>query len=83
MRTSELRTKDVVDVRDGRRLGTISDLELDMERGEVTALILPGVARIMGFFGREQETTIPWSRIVRIGVDVILVEREGADEDGK
>jgi YlmC/YmxH family sporulation protein len=86
VRASELRLKDVVSVTDGRRLGNITDLEIDLEAGRVTALILPGPARLFGFWRREREIVIPWDDVVRIGVDVILVrlpeESRTGDEAG-
>jgi YlmC/YmxH family sporulation protein len=73
IRTSELQAREVVGVDDGRRLGPIRDLEIDLERGAVTALVLPGSGRLWGLFGREEPTIVPWSDVVRVGVDVILV----------
>ena len=73
VRTTELRAREVVALDDGRRLGGISDLEIDLDSGTVTALVLPGPGRLFGLFGREEETVVPWDRVQRIGVDVILV----------
>lgn len=73
VRTSELRVREVVNVEDGRRLGTLSDLEVDLESGRVVSLVLPGPSRFLGLFGREEEIVVPWARVERIGVDVILV----------
>lgn len=77
VRTSDLRTREVVNVVDGRRLGVICDVELDMATGRVTALIVPGEGRFWGLFGREEDYVIPWDRIRKIGQDVILVEVAG------
>lgn len=76
VRISELRSRDVINVTDGKRLGPIDDLELDWERARVTAIIVPGPGRFFGIFGRDKDYVIPWEKIVRIGVDVILVELE-------
>ncbi len=76
--TSELRIKDVVSVADGRRLGAIVDLDLDLEQGTVASLILPGgQGRLFGLFGRPEEIVIPWHQVERVGVDVILVRLPG------
>lgn len=74
VKMSDLRMREVVNVHDGRRLGLIKDIDIDLETGRITALILPGASRLMGLFGREEEVVVPWEKIVRIGVDVILVE---------
>jgi YlmC/YmxH family sporulation protein len=74
VRTSELRQKEVINLRNGRRLGLIVDLELDLEAGAVRGLVLPGSGRILGFLGREQDVVVPWDQVERIGVDVILVQ---------
>lgn len=74
VKTSELRMKDVINVVDGRRLGTIGDLELDLDQGSIKALVIPGPSRFLGLFGRERDTVIEWEQIQKIGQDVILVE---------
>ncbi|MGF7058821.1 YlmC/YmxH family sporulation protein [Brassicibacter mesophilus] len=74
VKTSDLREKEVVNVRDGARLGLISDIEVNLEKGLVEAIVIPGPGKILGFFGRNQEFVIRWKNIVRIGSDVILVD---------
>lgn len=76
VKISDLRTREVVNVVDGRRLGFIKDIDIDLEEGRVNAIILPGGAggRFLGFFGKEEEIVVPWDKIKKIGMDVILVE---------
>lgn len=64
---------DVVNIGDGRRLGSVYDLDIDVETGKILALILPGEGGFFGL-GRGPDVEIPWERIVRIGIDVILVD---------
>ena len=73
-RISSLRCKEVVNVCDGARLGYVSDVELELPAGRVTALIVPGPCRFFGLFGRECDYLIPWGCIRRIGDDIILVD---------
>lgn len=73
VKTSDLRMLDVINIGDGRRLGAVYDLDVDVDTGEILALILPGEGGFFGW-GREPDVEIPWDRVVRIGVDVILVD---------
>lgn len=74
IKVTELRNRDVINTVDGRKLGSICDLDLDLEKGRVTALIVPGSRRIFNIFGTDRDYVIPWDNIVKIGVDTILVE---------
>jgi YlmC/YmxH family sporulation protein len=74
VRVSDLRMRDVVNVVDGRRLGMIKDFDLDVEVGRIRSVLLPGSGKILGFFGRNDDLEIPWENIIKIGVDVILVD---------
>jgi len=74
LRASELRVKEVVSVNDGKRLGYIFDLEIDMDTGRVISFVIPGGGRILGFLGRGGELVIDWENIKKIGKDVVLVD---------
>lgn len=78
MRISELRLLDIVNIKDGRRLGPIKDLDLDLERGVVKGIVVTSTSssRSWGFFGggRSEDIMVPWDRVKKIGVDVILVD---------
>lgn len=74
IKVSDLRMRDVINVSDGRRLGVIKDIELDLEKGQVKAIILPGIGKFMGLFGKNDDLVIPWDNIKKLGVDVILVD---------
>jgi len=74
VKVSDLRMREVINVLDGKKLGNIIDIDLDLERGRVLAFMLPGQVRGWSFFSKKEELIIPWDKIVRIGRDVILVE---------
>ncbi|AEH48674.1 YlmC/YmxH family sporulation protein [Parageobacillus thermoglucosidasius] len=73
VRISEFQTKDVVNVANGKKLGNIGDIDIDLETGQIQSLIILGAGKVLGLFGREEETVIPWQNIVKVGADVILV----------
>lgn len=71
---SDLKIKEVINIVDGKRLGVITDIEIDAESGKLTAIIVPGNGKFLGIFGRNEDMVIPWEKINKIGLDVILVE---------
>lgn len=77
VRISEFQMKDIVNIADGRKLGNITDIEINLETGRIETLIISGSGKLLGFFGREEEMVIPWSHIMKIGEDVILVRQSG------
>jgi len=74
MKISELQSKDVVNVADGRKLGQITDLDLDLEKGTIKAIVIPSQTRLFGWLSSADEWVIPWKQVVKIGSDVILVK---------
>ncbi len=73
-RVTELASRGIINVTDGRRLGPLKDLEIDGETGKVQALVLRSPEKYLRVFRRGKDVIIPWSRIKTIGVDVVLVE---------
>lgn len=75
-RIGELCRKEVIDVTDGSRYGYVGDAEIDLETGQVHALVVPGRLRLLGLLGREEDHIFPWETVKRFGEDIILVEGE-------
>lgn len=65
----QIRQKDVINLRDGRKLGKVCDVVFLFPEGRVLGIIVPGGR---GFFQPEQ--FIELKNIVRIGEDAILVD---------
>lgn len=68
----ELMQKEVINKQDGKRLGYIKDLGLDIFQGQICSIILPQKEKGL-FCGKEEGLVIPWNDIEKIGQDVILV----------
>ena len=76
VRTSDLRMREVVNTSDGRRMGFITDVDVDLESGRVKSFVIPGTRRFLALFGKNDDVVIPFARIKKIGVDFILVDME-------
>ncbi len=73
-RMGQLRLKEVISIGDGSRFGYVGDLDLDLDSGQVKALIIHGRLRLFGLLGREEDMVIPWGAVRRFGEDTILVD---------
>lgn len=74
--TSDLKLLEVVNVNNGKRLGPVQDLEFDTETGQIRAISVNNSSFIFKLLGKINQETIPWERIKRFGIDVILVDLE-------
>jgi len=74
VKTSDLKQREVINIVDGKRLGFVTDLDIDVEQARIRAIIVPAQNRILGLFSRGGDYIIPWEQIRKIGSDVILVE---------
>lgn len=68
-----MREKEVINVFNGERLGYIYDFEIDLDKGILTAILMPGPGKVFGFFAKANDIEIEWRRIIKIGRDTILV----------
>ena len=66
---SELRTKEVINTQDGKKLGKVCDLVFCYPDNKVIGIVVPSGR---GMF-KKDEVFISMKNIVRIGEDVILV----------
>ena len=82
-RVSELRYKEIINVSDGSRYGWVGDVEVDLESGQVRALVVPGRLRLFGLLGREEDRVFPCEAVRRFGADTILVETPPLSRLGK
>lgn len=74
---------EIINVSDGSRYGWVGDVEVDLESGQVRALVVPGRLRLFGLLGREEDRVFPWEAVRRFGADTILVETPPLSRLGK
>ncbi|MBQ9625414.1 MAG: YlmC/YmxH family sporulation protein [Clostridia bacterium] len=71
--------KQVINVCDGHCLGTIKDLEIDSNTGQILSIIVPDKKGLLGLFGFNRDYVVPWCDIRKIGDDVIMVDINGKE----
>lgn len=74
MRLSELQTKKIISMTDGKNIGSIIDAVVD-ESGRIDSLIIESSKGIFNL-NKDLDTKIYWHEITKIGEDVILVKKE-------
>ncbi len=70
MRLSELQQKEIVNIKDGKRVGVIIDVIVG-DDGSIKNLVLE---EKRGRRFTKEEYSVLWSQIVKIGDDIILVD---------
>ncbi len=71
LRSYDLHQKEVVNIRTAQKLGFIEDVDIDLETGQIISLIVP---KHRLFFFHREDYIIPWSDIVIVGKDLVLVD---------
>lgn len=75
MRLSDLQNKDIVNIKDGKKIGNIMDVSIK-EDGNMLSLIVAKNRMFANIFSSGGEMEIKWTQIKKIGEDVILVSVE-------
>ena len=79
LNTDEIRNKEVKNIFDGKSLGYVCDIEINLQAGTIDGIVLPGSRGIFNLFGKgEEDIVIRWSDVKTVGEDVILVDVKGA-----
>ena len=73
MKLSELQDKKIINITDGKNIGTISDLEIN-EDGYITYIHALERRFFIKIFSTNKETIFKINDIKKIGKDVILVQ---------
>lgn len=69
-----MRNKEVINVKDGCRIGCVNDVEVDMKCAKLVAIVIYGRLKCFGLLGRCEDIVIKWENIEVIGEDTILVK---------
>lgn len=76
MRLNELIGKEMINIFDGMRMGTVgeSDMLIDDETGKIISIILPNKGNALNFWADRQKLVIPWEAVKKIGREVIVLD---------
>jgi len=76
VRLNDLVGKEMVNIYDGMRMGTVgeSDMFVDEENGSIVSIILPNRGNAFNFWADRQKLVIPWEAVKKIGREVIVVD---------
>jgi len=69
---NNLRQMEIIDINSGSKMGYIMDLKVDCEDYRIVSILLP--TQKSSWFNKNNSVEIPWEKIKKIGVDVILVD---------
>jgi len=67
----ELRQKEVINVKDGKKLGKTVDIVFSCPEGKIAGIVVPGGK---SFLFSKNELFIDWRSIAKIGEDAVLVD---------
>lgn len=70
----DFKQKEVVNLNDGTILGFVVDVQADFQNGEINSIIVAKTGKLFGNVMGKNNITIPWTKIKKIGEDVILVD---------
>ena len=73
MKLSDLQSKNIVNVLDGKNIGNIIDVNIGYD-GNIESLVIEANKKFFSF-NRDDDRVVLWKDITKIGEDVILVKK--------
>lgn len=70
---TDLCEKEIINLKDGCRLGNVNDVEIDTCSGKLVSIIVCSKGKLFGMGSKPEEIKICWEQIEVIGDDTILV----------
>ncbi|MCD5407610.1 MAG: YlmC/YmxH family sporulation protein [Desulfotomaculum sp.] len=74
-KVTDLAKRDIINITDGTKLGAVTDVHFDLATGKVLSIMV-APHRKLGIFSAGRELLVPWERIVKFGIDTVLVEMD-------
>lgn len=71
----DFKHKEVINIKDGKKMGFVQDVCADLDSGRITSIIVPGrTNKFLNLFSSNNDIIIPWEKIKCISEELILVE---------
>lgn len=77
---SEIKKKDVINLKDGKKLGRVTDITFTYPDGKILGFVVPGSK---GFCFFKREIFIDLRHVVKIGEDTVFVDACPVPDPGK
>lgn len=75
LNTENIKNKEVINIYDGKSLGFVYDIEINLKEGKIEGIVLPGQRGFFNIFAKESDDfVIKWKHVKTVGEDVILVD---------
>ncbi|MBW9152787.1 YlmC/YmxH family sporulation protein [Clostridium estertheticum] len=69
---NNLRQMEIIDINSGSKMGYIKDLKVDCDDYKIISILMP--TQKSSWFNKNNSIEIPWGKVKKVGVDVILVD---------
>ena len=76
---NNLKMMEVIDTSSGAKLGFIKDIKIDCDEHRIISILIP--IQKNSWFAKFEMLEIPWSKVKKIGIDVILIEGDNSIPD--
>ena len=74
MKLSELQRKDIINIKDGKKVGRIIDVEFDPSNGYMIHFVIEKTRFVRSLFSVSEDLNIKFTQIKKLGEDVILID---------
>lgn len=75
---AELRNKEIINIRNGSRMGYVDDIEFDTDDSMIKSFIIYGRTRFFGLLGRDDDIILTCDDIEIVGMDTVLISADEA-----
>ena len=74
MKLSELQRKDIINIKDGKKVGRIIDVKFDPSNGYMIKFVIERTHFVRNLLSTNENLSIKFTQIKKLGEDVILID---------